>query len=350
MLRRFSVPVHQYNKLDLDINGLRAKILNLFNFSPDADVTLTYIDEDGDIVTLVSDDDLHDVMRQQLKFLRIDVHLKSEKNDKSHDRSDGSSTPLTSARGQHSFQNVRTGISEVLKSLPEPLPEFCSQIFLDFASKAAVTSPVLAELAQSLIRLGNTHLNSDPQSSFVSETSAHNAAESSMAPVGADSKASKNDGFHQEAGPSFKCIGLASKGSKIINPGSVTKNIGVDAPASVDLNAIPTDYSDSGCATGKPAAPSRPFHDMHTYNLPASINIDPNPSPATYVDSSFINECPFSGVPVATGSSMPQVIDINSVISSSGHTESMGSMFHKGVICDGCGARPIIGPRFKSKV
>ncbi|XVF49322.1 hypothetical protein PTKIN_Ptkin04bG0001900 [Pterospermum kingtungense] len=35
--------------------------------------------EDGDVVTLVDDDDLADVMRQQLKFLRIDVQLKKDK-------------------------------------------------------------------------------------------------------------------------------------------------------------------------------------------------------------------------------------------------------------------------------
>lgn len=357
MLRRFSVRVLENNKLDIDINGLRAKILNLFNFSSDTYVTLTYIDEDGDVVTLVNDDDLHDVMRQQLKFLRIDVHLRNEKNDQSHDRSNGSSTPLTSERGQCSFQNVHTGISEVLKSLPEPLPGFCSQFLLDIASKAAATSPVLPELAQILLRLGNTHLNSNSQSP---ETNTQNVAtQSSMAPPG-----------------------LACKDSKIINSERKTKNIGVDAPASVDLNALPRDSIASGFATGKSAiaAPSSSFdgkkeEEKHDDPVPNPLlemhRMDNNPhySPATYLDDRFINECPFSGVPVATGPSMLGTMGTDPVIGSSGYIESVGSMFpkgsirsssgyiestgsifHKGVICDGCGARPITGPRFKSKV
>ncbi|KAL6973189.1 hypothetical protein U1Q18_027369 [Sarracenia purpurea var. burkii] len=32
------------------------------------------------------------------------------------------------------------------------------------------------------------------------------------------------------------------------------------------------------------------------------------------------------------------------------HSEGMGGIFHRGVRCDGCGAYPITGPRFKSKV
>lgn len=389
MLRRFSVGVYDNSRLDLDMNGLRAKIRNLFNFSSDADFTLTYIDEDGDVVSLVDDDDLHEMMRQQLKFLRIDVHLRNKENEKSHDRSDGSSTLMTSER---SFQDVCSGISDVLKSMPEPLPEFCSQFLLDIASKA-VSSPVLSELAQSFIRLGNTHLHTGSQASSVPETSTQSvAAEGSTPPLGADSKASNNDGFHQEAGSKFQCTGSSYKDGKITNSESATKNIGVSTPV-FDLDALPgkpaiADHCCSSFDGKKKEKHNDAFLDalqeMHISNLPASLIDNSHHSSATYMDGRFINECPFSGVPVAPRSSMLGTVGIDPVSSSSGYTESVGSMFHKGpiasssgyieafhedpiissrgcfgtvgsmfhkgVICDGCGARPITGPRFKSQV
>ncbi|XP_022923728.1 protein NBR1 homolog [Cucurbita moschata] len=385
MLRRFSVRAHGNNKLDLDINGLRAKILNLFNFSSDTDFTLTYIDEDGDVVTLVNDDDLHELMRQQLKFWKIDVHLRNKENDQSHNRSDGSSTPMMSASGQPSFQNVRPGISEVLKSLPEPLPEFCSKVFLDIASKAAVASPLFSELAQSFIRLGSTHPNTGSRASSVPETCTQNVAtEGSTCSLGADSKASKND--------DVQCAGLAYKDRKIINSESMTKNIGIAGPA-VDLNALPCDSIASGFAIGKSAtaAPSSsPFdgkeeenrNEMYVRGLPASVHTKPHNSASTDRDGRFVNECPFSGLPVATEPSMLGTAGIDPVnsgyiesagskfhkgpnvsssgyieplhedpiISSRGYVEPVRSIFHRGVICDGCGAHPITGPRFKSQV
>ncbi|KAJ9675329.1 hypothetical protein PVL29_024325 [Vitis rotundifolia] len=93
-LRRFNVCVDENGQLDLDINGLRAKVITLFNLVLDADLTLTCIDEDGDVVTLVGDEDLHDVMRQRMKVLRITVLLNIGKDGRSHTRSSGSSTPM----------------------------------------------------------------------------------------------------------------------------------------------------------------------------------------------------------------------------------------------------------------
>ncbi|XP_038894266.1 protein JOKA2 isoform X2 [Benincasa hispida] len=396
MLRRFSVRVHENGRLDLDINGLREKIRNLFSFSSDDDFTMTYIDEDGDVVTLVNDDDLHELMRQQLKFLKIDVHLRNKENDQSGDRSDGSSTPMTSDR---SYQNVCSGISDVLKSMPEPLPEFCSQLLLGIASKA-VANPVLSEFVQSFIQLRNTHPNTGSQASSVPESSTQNVAtECSMPPLDADSKASKNDGFHQDAVSKSQCTGSTDKDRKMVNSERVTKNIGVSAPV-VDPHGLPFDSFVSEFSVEKPAialccSPGKgkekrndafldPLQEMHASKLPASVVDNSNYSPATYMDGRSINECPFSGVPVAPQRSMLGPVGIDPVRNSSGYTEStgsmlhkgpkicssgyieafhedpiissrgcigsVGSMFHKGVICDGCGARPITGPRFKSQV
>ncbi|XP_022994577.1 protein NBR1 homolog isoform X2 [Cucurbita maxima] len=308
MLRRLSVRILENNKLDLDINGLRAKVPSLFKFSSDTDFTLTYIDEDGDTVTLFNDHDLHDMMRQQLRFLRIDVHL-----NQSHDRSDGSSTtPL------RSFQDIRTGISEVLKSLPEPLPEICSQL-LDIASKAMVTGPALDELAQTILQLKDAHLNSDSQPSSVPETVV--ATESSDAPPG------------------------------------------LDATVSVDHNALPRDpiwKSDTTahCSSCSFDAFHDPLRRMHMHG-PMSMHNYPYHSPAAYLNDNRMKERPMRGLPLVSGpisdsgyfQTMGKVFPGGPMNYSSGSSiESMGSMFHKGVICDGCGARPITGPRFKSQV
>nr|GMC69932.1 protein NBR1 homolog isoform X2 [Ipomoea batatas]GMD86419.1 protein NBR1 homolog isoform X2 [Ipomoea batatas] len=83
VLRRFNARYAENDiwKLALDIDQLREKILNLFKLSPDADITLTYIDEDGEEVTLEDNEDLKDVVEQQLDPLRITVELNSAGSD-----------------------------------------------------------------------------------------------------------------------------------------------------------------------------------------------------------------------------------------------------------------------------
>ena len=145
-LRRFNAHVKENDQLDLDMTALREKILGLFNFPPDADLTLTYIDEDGDVVTLADDDDLRDVMRQNLKFLRIDVQLNNDRSGRSYARSSGSSTPMRSPRVQSPLPCLNNGVAEVLKSVPEPLRNVLSKISLDLTSKAVASNAVLTEL------------------------------------------------------------------------------------------------------------------------------------------------------------------------------------------------------------
>ncbi|KEH31776.1 protein JOKA2 [Medicago truncatula] len=71
--KRFNVSVDENNRMDLKMVELRAKIRSDFNFTDNANFSLRYVDEEGDLVNLVDDDDLHDMMRQQLKYLRIEV-------------------------------------------------------------------------------------------------------------------------------------------------------------------------------------------------------------------------------------------------------------------------------------
>jgi len=74
--KRFNLRVDENNQMDLSMAVLRAKIRSVFNFDADTNFSLKYVDEEGDTVYLVDDDDLHDVMRQKLKMLRIEVHGK----------------------------------------------------------------------------------------------------------------------------------------------------------------------------------------------------------------------------------------------------------------------------------
>ncbi|XP_057745888.1 protein NBR1 homolog [Arachis stenosperma] len=107
-LRRFTAGVTD-NHLDFDMAGLRAKILSLFNLTSDANFELKYVDEDGDLVTLVDDDDLHDAMKQRLKFLRIDVHISNDSGAKSCSSftSSGSDTTLKSSDHENSSSTAR---------------------------------------------------------------------------------------------------------------------------------------------------------------------------------------------------------------------------------------------------
>ncbi|PPD71433.1 hypothetical protein GOBAR_DD31670 [Gossypium barbadense] len=55
---------------------------------------ITFINEDGDIATLMDDNDLYIVMRQHLKIFRIDVQLNTDRLGKPCALASQSSTPL----------------------------------------------------------------------------------------------------------------------------------------------------------------------------------------------------------------------------------------------------------------
>jgi len=76
-------------------------------------------------------------------------------------------------------------------------------------------------------------------------------------------------------------------------------------------------------------------------------------SSSVWAQGMFNAACPFSGVPLASDS----VSQGHHRHSRSPHwkrhgfvNNGIGSIFHMGVCCDGCGVHPITGPRFKSKV
>ncbi|PWA82065.1 PB1 domain, Zinc finger, ZZ-type, UBA-like, Next to BRCA1, central domain protein [Artemisia annua] len=60
-LRRFNASIDD-NKLSLEIVMLQNKIRRLF-FESNVRFTMTYVDEDGDVITLATNDDLHDIVK-----------------------------------------------------------------------------------------------------------------------------------------------------------------------------------------------------------------------------------------------------------------------------------------------
>ncbi|KVH98182.1 Phox/Bem1p [Cynara cardunculus var. scolymus] len=154
-LRRFNVLI-QKEEFNFDIVMLRNKICSLFGFSPDVDFTLTYIDEDGDVVTLCDDDDLQDVAAQSLDPLRITVSLDTDNLDRSSLTSSESSTPLSSPQDQLPSQFLNSRVLEILKYVPESLHDGLSKLLLFLASETANSTVVLAELVE---KMQMTHLN-----------------------------------------------------------------------------------------------------------------------------------------------------------------------------------------------
>lgn len=365
-LRRFNAKVNENDELDLDMAGLKAKVASLFNFDPDAEINLTYVDEDGDLVTLVDDDDLRDVMRQELKYLRIDVQLNNEKSGRFNARSSGSSTPLRSPRAQPPLPNMNYAAAEVLKSLPEPLRVALLKLSLDATSKAASSSPVVAELVESFSKMGLSLLNPDSGSHSAGQTSTQNkAAESPKAPSGA-------------TGPNDNGKSIPKSNEEVpkinqVDVGNVT--IGLEATVTsrcpfVDLNKLPADCDPSesthvksasaGVCVGddikekklvnsNPKAKSVACEASASSSVPEKqINLGPSKTPADPINP--FNECPFSAMPVVNNFPVLPVAHRPHHPIKRNHAEAMGSIFHRGIRCDGCGVHPITGPRFKSKV
>lgn len=374
-LRRFTAPVNENDQLDLDMDGLRAKILSLFSFSPDAELTLTYIDEDGDVVSLVDDDDLRDAMKQQLKFLRIDVLLNNDNGGKSYTRSSASSTPLRSPRGQHPLLNINSGSAEVLKTLPEPLRESLIKLSLDMASKATSTcSPIFSELADCLSKMGLSYLNSDLRSLHGGDTQIRNSEIplGQSVPAAAGSNASKHDvragvlgkftslesssNVNQDVGVQNVAGVVGATVTPFTAPVGLNIPVGSNIPFPEHENSTPVDSSfcvgdkrkeakqvkDNALGKSVGCGFSPSFHRPQIYSSVSSQTTDVCKDPFT--------ECPFLGMPILNDVAPPTSTGPRIHPFKRNHTDSTGGIFHRGVRCDGCGVHPITGPRFKSKV
>ncbi|KAK8576460.1 hypothetical protein V6N13_032382 [Hibiscus sabdariffa] len=371
-LRRFNARIVDDGQLDLNMAGLREKIIGLFNFPFDTQLSLTYVDEDGDIVTLVDDDDLCDVMRQHLKFLRINVQPYNDKLNKPHARSSGGSTPLRSPSVQPPLPGFNTYPADVVNSVPEhfrdALTEVFSKLSVEVASKAASANPLLGDLVESLSKVGQSYLSPASQSGVAADSSkpvgSPDSPSAPSAPTGPDPIM---DASFRSALPKVTTVDSSSKASKESNSGNASGAVdgtAISVPTAVDLNADPHDENLTRYTTLSPG-PSASNISSHNDKKNTKENNHRIKGKSVSIDTStpFIdttrrcypsNECPFSGVPVANDSNVPPYSyhpfspSKRSFVLTDGN--GMFNTFHKGIQCDGCGVLPITGPRFKSKV
>ncbi|CAI0451559.1 unnamed protein product [Linum tenue] len=377
-LRRFNAVIREDGQLALNLEGLRAKVLGLFNFPPDAVIGLTYVDEDGDVVTLVDDSDLQDVTRQNLKFLRVDVSLKTEKDATSYAASSCSSTPLRSpATERPSTPNVGGSVADVLKTLqpalsalPPTVAEAVAKFSTDFASKAAASgaqfkidvkevsksaqqplyealskmsldlasnagsssAPVLTDLVDSLSKIGLSYI-STPQEPKTNATPQTKDAGVPTAPS-AVPDASRGGGMQEDLAESSARTRGVSRPSKPVSS------------APVDLNR-------------DPPIDSSPLVESSSQNKAAEKKAK-EPSAGVHVPTDTVNpwgsSCPFSGVGLFDSSYTlphplpPHFKPFKPFKRSHSRSDGMVGLFHRGVQCDGCGIHPIAGPRYKSTV
>ncbi|KAL9996333.1 putative PB1 domain, Zinc finger, ZZ-type, UBA-like superfamily, immunoglobulin-like protein [Helianthus debilis subsp. tardiflorus] len=394
-LRRFIASVND-KKLALDIDMLMEKIRGLFSFGSDVEFTMTYVDEDGDVVTLADDDDLHDVVRQSLNPVRITVNLKSSNSN----ASSGNSTPLRS-QNPLPFQTLNSGISEIINSVPEPLREALSKLHLDLASKASSSAPV-AELVEKMKALylnqmasqkanpptaGPSNVKSEP-SSVETKVQVNPEAGSSnskkkekqvqkvtegvkfkdvQSPRGVDLNVPyfEYESFQAPVN-STKSVGEGStgKGKNTIGGVEIKKEFGSEKKDDISSGAfneplkpdlLSPHYFEQLLQMNQHLQDGIVGQGSRSAQVVTDVNKNSNDSgsSSSWAQGMVNAGWPFSGIPLT-----------NDPVSQGHHRHSrgphwkrhglvsngIGSIFHMGVCCDGCGVHPITGPRFKSKV
>ncbi|KAJ0755152.1 putative PB1 domain, Zinc finger, ZZ-type, UBA-like superfamily, immunoglobulin-like protein [Helianthus annuus] len=324
-LRRFIASVND-KKLALDIDMLMEKIRGLFSFGSDVEFTMTYVDEDGDVVTLADDDDLHDVVRQSLNPVRITVNLKSSNSN----ASSGNSTPMRS-QNPLPFQTLNSGISEIINSVPEPLREALSKLHLDLASKTSSSAPV-AELVEKMKALYLNQVASkkanpptEGPSNVKSEPSSVETKVQVNPEAGSSNSKKKEKQVQKAPVNSTKSVGEGStgKGKNTIGGVEIKKEFGSEKKDDISSGAF-----------NEPLKPDllspHYFEQLHQMNQ--------------HLQDGIVGQGSQSAQGHHRHSRGPHWKRHGLV------SNGIGSIFHMGVCCDGCGVHPITGPRFKSKV
>ncbi|CAL9165266.1 unnamed protein product [Musa hybrid cultivar] len=159
-LKRFNAYVHG-EMIDHNMTRLRKKIINLFKLSPEADLVLTYVDEDGDTVALDNDDELRDAaVNQHLNPLRINVQLKSYASGGT-DLKQENMSPANAMPRQEENQpsEISSVIDEALKHVPEPFRTSLSKISHDFLSKASSSAPAISHIVDQFSKFGISNVS-----------------------------------------------------------------------------------------------------------------------------------------------------------------------------------------------
>ncbi|KAH6806685.1 hypothetical protein C2S51_031516 [Perilla frutescens var. frutescens] len=425
MLRRFNAPIVD-DKLFLDVVGLREKILSLFSFAPDTDLLLTYVDEDGDVVALVDDDDLRDVVKQGLNPLRVTVKVNDDKHGNQNYSSASSPRVPNVGAGISEILRKSAGISEILRKVPEPLRDTLMKLSDELASKASNSSPGISELVDQLSKVSLQYLGQLSESG-VTLNMQNGVPESSLATDNKTSELLKVDPAatlekpepaanmernevkiqnitgQRKDGPSFDFNAVAAalesqnvnvskpesggvahpvrrkeKGKKTAECSNGKSHVRINPPADANNVGKVAEFSvrSSNKLTGKEICnSSEPKHGSNLgsdgssdlmngeYVMGSALSFENAPVPAwsSYKDGlkfgsfcgpSAMQECPFSGTLLENISAAPphSASDAVPYRRNNSQNDSSGSIFHRGVRCDGCGIHPIVGPRFKSTV
>ncbi|WOH05239.1 hypothetical protein DCAR_0624653 [Daucus carota subsp. sativus] len=351
-LRRFNVSIIG-EELDINMNGLRQNINSLFNFPRDSEFTLTYLDEDGDIVTLADDSDLDDIGRQRLNPLRISVTLNTERSFNFHGTSSGSSTPMRSPSVEPLMHNQDVSVSEILKSVPEAILEKISKLPTEMGSNTTGSPPVYSEILESLSKIGLYYLKEVVGTKSVPSPSVNAIGTQ----VNKDNSNIKFDGTVQALKSTGKDLDAAthgkktSVGSSTINPSH--SSLGVAGFPSKDTGSTSTQKlkeksDESYMGWGSILSPKTGVSGTK------DASVESRNSFGSRVGVNSFGDCPFLGLPVDNSSSFisgrPYAPHMPPFKKTYSHNDGSGSIFHRGVCCDGCGVHPITGPRFKSKV
>ncbi|KAM0940856.1 putative PB1 domain, Zinc finger, ZZ-type, UBA-like superfamily, immunoglobulin-like protein [Dioscorea sansibarensis] len=389
ILKRFGAHVSG-KRLDHDMTRLKRKIIDLFKFRADDNFTLTYIDEDGDTVTLDTDDELHDAaVSQRLNPLRINVLMKSHADEKFKP----SSSTSSKSPNIQTKQPQASVISEALNSLPEPLRSTLSKLSEDLLSKATSSSPAIAEFVEHFSKLGLANVNQFSQGAS-GESSGPNinaskidkpsndspAGHAFSSPPNAASHITESSHEKHGSGNVEKSAGAKLSTSADINRDNVPQNQHAFGDSSVDdlLSSIWTTaniepgrvlYDGKSASGSQPAIPAARILE-HTSSSDRLRTPEPSLQPTNVASKGFIGGASSQFHPGSTSTTPdclnppPNRINIPShgFLASwlypkahpyrRGHSyiDSSFRTFHRGVQCDNCGMHPIIGPRFKSNV
>ncbi|XP_060170743.1 protein JOKA2-like isoform X2 [Lycium barbarum] len=366
-LRRFNVCVAD-DKLGINMDGLREKIFQLFNFPLDSELTLTYIDEDGDVVTLVDDEDLQDITRQDLNPLRISVRLNTEKISTSETKSgkilkhsaDMASKASSAAREMAEITKAlsKTGISYLKQACPvsgvttgviRPIDsagcfshETTSQAFPSV--KSGEPSPAANAEERTLKTAGqpNNHTGSIDASKLKSFQPDQNGTQRGSLSKSPKPNLSLADG-KKKVGKKFgdshlvgKALGISYSSPSTTGPEKrADKQPSENHPGAQPVAAV-------GSASSNVAKMSWDTRNVGSNGSPSGMIFNGFRSPSLY---------PMTGLPLVKNTIQPQYTPVGIQLKRShNHSDGAAAIFHRGVRCDGCGVHPITGPRFKSKV
>lgn len=144
ILRRLTFQLREAYVPEINFDVLKSKIRELFKLNPNADISITYTDEDGDVVTMADDVDFLDAARQGLNPLRLDVSLATKP----------SNSERSSAPAEQRYEGMEP-LLEALRKVSDPTYHMRALSEVPVLN-SVFSSPAVAEL----MRLGTANFGS----------------------------------------------------------------------------------------------------------------------------------------------------------------------------------------------